>query len=131
MSRIADINLKEEGHQRIEWVAQHMPVLNAIGDRFEKDFRIHPHRAMLCVVGIAFHFLDAICTVAVVRLAVARNAGAYRQKYANVLRVLIQPIRGIRARPDQTHIADQYIDQLGQFVNTKLAQKFSYLRFTK
>ena len=37
MSRIADINLKEEGHQRIEWVAQHMPVLNAIGDRFEKE----------------------------------------------------------------------------------------------
>ena len=37
MSRIKDINLKEEGHQRIEWVAQHMPVLNAIGDRFEKE----------------------------------------------------------------------------------------------
>ena len=37
MSRIADINLREEGHQRIEWVAQHMPVLNAIGDRFEKE----------------------------------------------------------------------------------------------
>lgn len=37
MSRIKDIALKEEGHQRIDWVAQHMPVLNAIGDRFEKE----------------------------------------------------------------------------------------------
>lgn len=37
MSVIKDINLKAEGHQRIEWVAKHMPVLNAIGDRFEKE----------------------------------------------------------------------------------------------
>ena len=37
MSVIADINLKDEGHQRINWVARHMPVLNAIGDRFEKE----------------------------------------------------------------------------------------------
>ena len=37
MSIIADINLKDEGHQRINWVARHMPVLNAIGDRFEKE----------------------------------------------------------------------------------------------
>lgn len=37
MSTIRDISLKAEGHQRIAWVAQHMPVLNAIGDRFEKE----------------------------------------------------------------------------------------------
>ena len=37
MSIIKDINLKTEGHQRIEWVAKNMPVLNAIGDRFEKE----------------------------------------------------------------------------------------------
>ncbi len=37
MSVIKDINLKSEGHQRIQWVARHMPVLNAIGDRFEKE----------------------------------------------------------------------------------------------
>lgn len=37
MSTIRDISLKAEGHQRIEWVGQHMPVLNAIGDRFEKE----------------------------------------------------------------------------------------------
>lgn len=36
-SVIRDISLKEEGHQRIAWVARHMPVLNAIGDRFEKE----------------------------------------------------------------------------------------------
>ena len=40
MSRIRDIGLKEEGHQRIAWAARHMPVLNSIGDRFaiEKPF---------------------------------------------------------------------------------------------
>lgn len=37
ISHIADIGLKEEGHRRIDWVARHMPVLNAIGDRFEKE----------------------------------------------------------------------------------------------
>ena len=37
MSVIADIHLKAEGHQRINWVARHMPVLNSIGDRFEKE----------------------------------------------------------------------------------------------
>lgn len=37
MSRIRDIQLKAEGHQRINWVARHMPVLNSIGDRFEKE----------------------------------------------------------------------------------------------
>ena len=37
MSTIADINLKADGHQRINWVARHMPVLNSIGDRFEVE----------------------------------------------------------------------------------------------
>lgn len=37
MSIIKDINLKEEGHQRIAWVAKNMPVLNAVGDRFERE----------------------------------------------------------------------------------------------
>lgn len=37
MSHIRDIQLKAEGHQRIAWVARHMPVLNAIGDRFERE----------------------------------------------------------------------------------------------
>lgn len=37
MSVIADIGLKAEGHQRINWVARHMPVLNSIGERFEKE----------------------------------------------------------------------------------------------
>lgn len=37
MSIIKDIALKDEGHQRIEWVSKHMPVLNAIGDRFERE----------------------------------------------------------------------------------------------
>lgn len=37
MSVIRDISLKEEGRQRIEWVAMHMPVLNQIGERFERE----------------------------------------------------------------------------------------------
>lgn len=37
MSTIRDINLKDEGHQRIAWVAQNMPVLNTIADRFRKE----------------------------------------------------------------------------------------------
>lgn len=41
MSDIKDINLKAEGYQRIRWAAEHMPVLNAIGERFgrEKPFQ--------------------------------------------------------------------------------------------
>lgn len=37
MSIIKDINLKDEGYQRIAWVAQHMPVLNNIAARFAKE----------------------------------------------------------------------------------------------
>ena len=37
MSTIQDISLAPEGHQRISWVAQNMPVLNAIGQRFERE----------------------------------------------------------------------------------------------
>lgn len=37
MSNIRDISLKAEGHQRIAWAAQHMPVLNEIGKRFERE----------------------------------------------------------------------------------------------
>lgn len=36
MATIRDISLKDEGHQRIAWVAKHMPVLNQIGDKYEK-----------------------------------------------------------------------------------------------
>lgn len=37
MSHIRDIRLKDEGHQRIAWVARHMPVLNAVGERFAQE----------------------------------------------------------------------------------------------
>jgi adenosylhomocysteinase len=37
MSIIRDSSLKDEGRQRIEWVAMHMPVLNQIGERFERE----------------------------------------------------------------------------------------------
>lgn len=37
MSHIRDIRLKDEGHQRIAWAARHMPVLNAVGDRFARE----------------------------------------------------------------------------------------------
>ncbi|HHX19170.1 MAG TPA: adenosylhomocysteinase [Clostridiaceae bacterium] len=36
MAIIRDIALKDEGHQRIAWVAKHMPVLNQIGEKYEK-----------------------------------------------------------------------------------------------
>ena len=34
MSTIQDISLAPEGHQRISWVAQNMPVLNAMAGEF-------------------------------------------------------------------------------------------------
>lgn len=37
MSTIRDIGLKEEGQQKIEWVAMHMPVLGQIGEQFERE----------------------------------------------------------------------------------------------
>jgi adenosylhomocysteinase len=36
-SLIADINLAHEGHLKIDWVKEHMPVLNRIRERFEKE----------------------------------------------------------------------------------------------
>lgn len=49
MSIIRDINLKDEGHQRIAWVKRHMPVLNAIGDRFEQEKPLKGLRIALSV----------------------------------------------------------------------------------
>ncbi len=48
-SHIADIQLKDEGHQRIDWVARHMPVLNAIGDRFARE---QPFRGLRIALSI-------------------------------------------------------------------------------
>lgn len=36
-SLIADLNLAPEGHLKIDWVKEHMPVLNRIRERFEKE----------------------------------------------------------------------------------------------
>ncbi|GAA0364557.1 adenosylhomocysteinase [Bacillus horti] len=36
-SLIADINLAKDGHLKIDWVKEHMPVLNRIRERFEKE----------------------------------------------------------------------------------------------
>lgn len=36
-SLIADINLAHEGHLKIDWVKEHMPVLNRIRERFEQE----------------------------------------------------------------------------------------------
>lgn len=37
MSTILDIHLQEEGYRRIHWAERHMPVLQAIGERFERE----------------------------------------------------------------------------------------------
>ena len=49
MSTIRDIHLKDEGKQRIAWVAQNMPVLNAIADRFKKEQPLKGLRIALSV----------------------------------------------------------------------------------
>lgn len=49
MSIIRDINLKDDGHQRIAWVARHMPVLNAIGNRFEREKPLRGLRIALSI----------------------------------------------------------------------------------
>lgn len=49
MSEIRDISLKEEGHRRIAWVTRHMPVLNQIGERFEREKPLKGLRIALSV----------------------------------------------------------------------------------
>lgn len=49
MSIIRDISLKDEGHQRIAWVARHMPVLGAIGERFSREKPLEGLRIALSV----------------------------------------------------------------------------------
>jgi adenosylhomocysteinase len=49
MSIIRDISRKDEGHQRIAWVARHMPVLNGIGERFDREKPLAGKRISLSV----------------------------------------------------------------------------------
>ncbi|HHU11635.1 MAG TPA: adenosylhomocysteinase [Clostridiaceae bacterium] len=49
MSTIRDINLKNEGHERINWVARHMPILNAIQARFRAEQPLKGLRITLSV----------------------------------------------------------------------------------
>jgi adenosylhomocysteinase len=49
MSIIRDISLKDEGHQRIAWVARHMPVLNMVGERFDREKPLSGLRITLSV----------------------------------------------------------------------------------
>ena len=46
---IADPTLAEEGRRRIAWAARRMPVLAAIGERFEKERPLEGIRVAACM----------------------------------------------------------------------------------
>jgi adenosylhomocysteinase len=46
---IKDINLAEEGKQRIEWARRHMPVLSIIKDQFKKDKPLEGINVVACL----------------------------------------------------------------------------------
>ncbi|WP_423793220.1 adenosylhomocysteinase [Methanocaldococcus indicus] len=50
MYKVKDINLWKEGERKIEWARQHMPVLNLIRERFEKE---KPFKGI--TIGMALH----------------------------------------------------------------------------
>lgn len=64
MSMIKDIVLRDEGHRRINWVAQHMPVLNAIGERFERE---QPFKGMKIALSIHLEAKTAYLVKTLVR----------------------------------------------------------------
>lgn len=64
MSMIKDIALRDEGHRRINWVAQHMPVLNAIGERFERE---QPFKGMKIALSIHLEAKTAYLVKTLVR----------------------------------------------------------------
>ncbi len=49
MSEIFDINLQDEGRQRILWAERHMPILGEIRDRFQKEMPFRGLRISLAV----------------------------------------------------------------------------------
>jgi adenosylhomocysteinase len=48
-SMIRDIGLATEGHRKIDWVARHMPIMNAIRKRFEQDQPFAGRRVTICL----------------------------------------------------------------------------------
>ncbi|TCP55979.1 adenosylhomocysteinase [Tumebacillus sp. BK434] len=48
-SIIKDINLAPSGHLKIDWVAQHMPLLNTLKEQFEKDLPFKGKKIVICL----------------------------------------------------------------------------------
>ncbi|MGB8954838.1 MAG: adenosylhomocysteinase, partial [Tumebacillaceae bacterium] len=48
-SMIADIGLAPSGKLKIDWVAQHMPLLNEIKAQFEKDLPFKGKKVVICL----------------------------------------------------------------------------------
>ncbi|MCL0100851.1 adenosylhomocysteinase [Peptococcaceae bacterium] len=46
---VRDINLAKEGRLKIDWVKEHMPVLNAIRERFEREKPFSGVRVAICI----------------------------------------------------------------------------------
>lgn len=46
---IRDISLAPQGHLKIDWVKEHMPVLNAIRAEFERDLPFKGKRVVICL----------------------------------------------------------------------------------
>ena len=46
---VRDINLAKEGRLKIDWVKKHMPVLNVIRERFEKEKPFSDVRVAICI----------------------------------------------------------------------------------
>lgn len=45
---LKDINLADEGKQRIEWARRHMPVLGKIKEQFEKEKPLEGINVVAC-----------------------------------------------------------------------------------
>lgn len=48
-SKIKDINLAPSGHQKINWVKNHMPVLNLIEEQFKKEKPLEGKKVVICL----------------------------------------------------------------------------------
>lgn len=46
---VRDINLAPSGRLKIDWVRQHMPVLNVIREQFEKEQPFKGYRVAVCI----------------------------------------------------------------------------------
>src|SRR6185312_6306305 len=93
--------------------------------RHQCDFEVKPERRVANVPLVKFLLFLLGDELGAIDLSPASNSRTNRQPQRGVRGLIL---RQQRARPNQRHIPEQYVDELRQFINPRRAQEATYRR---